>query len=145
MAPSLYLLDTNICSFAMRHDPTVRARLIACVARGDTVAISAIVYSELRDGVLGPKASARHAHLLDEFIVRVDAVLPWDKAAVDQTAAIRRALRLKGTPIGPNDAAIAGHALALDAVLATNNVRAFSRVEGLRVEDWSTPPAHAAV
>ncbi|OSZ11746.1 VapC toxin family PIN domain ribonuclease, partial [Klebsiella quasipneumoniae] len=49
---------------------------------------------------------------------------------------IRVALRLAGTPIGPNDTAIAGHAIAAGAVLVTNNVREFERVPGLVLEDW---------
>ncbi|SSI84012.1 putative DNA binding protein [Klebsiella pneumoniae] len=46
------------------------------------------------------------------------------------------ALRLAGTPIGPNDTAIAGHAIAAGAILVTNNVREFERVPGLVLEDW---------
>ncbi len=46
------------------------------------------------------------------------------------------ALRLAGTPIGPNDTAIAGYAIAAGAVLVTNNVREFERVPGLVLEDW---------
>ncbi|HIF7577325.1 TPA: VapC toxin family PIN domain ribonuclease, partial [Klebsiella pneumoniae] len=65
-----------------------------------------------------------------------DAILPWDRAAVDATTDIRVALHLAGTPIGPNDTAIAGHAIAAGAVLVTNNVREFARVPGLTLEDW---------
>ncbi|EKT0390563.1 VapC toxin family PIN domain ribonuclease, partial [Klebsiella pneumoniae] len=57
-------------------------------------------------------------------------------AAVDATTDIRVALRFAGTPIGPNDTAIAGHAIAAGAVLVTNNVREFERVPGLVLEDW---------
>jgi len=56
---------------------------------------------------------------------------------VDVTTNIRVALRLAGTPIGPNDTAIAGHAIATGAVLVTNNVRKFERVPGLVLEDWA--------
>jgi tRNA(fMet)-specific endonuclease VapC len=52
---------------------------------------------------------------------------------------LRAALTQRGTPIGPLDTLIAAHALSLDATLVTNNVREFSRVPGLRVEDWTTP------
>ncbi|EIY1416843.1 VapC toxin family PIN domain ribonuclease, partial [Klebsiella pneumoniae] len=74
--------------------------------------------------------------LVDAFCARLDAVLPWDRAAVDATTDIRVALRLAGTPIGPNDTAIAGHAIAAGAILVTNNVREFARVPGLVLEDW---------
>ena len=46
------------------------------------------------------------------------------------------ALRQAGTPIGPNDTAIAGHAISAGAILVTNNVREFERVPGLVLEDW---------
>lgn len=55
---------------------------------------------------------------------------------MDALTDIRVALRLAGTPIGPNDTAIAGHAIAAGAILVTNNVREFSRVPGLVLEDW---------
>ena len=55
---------------------------------------------------------------------------------MDATTDIKAALRLAGTPIGPNDTAIAGHAIAAGAILVTNNVRAFERVPGLVLEDW---------
>lgn len=66
----------------------------------------------------------------------MDAVLPWDRAAVDATKQIKVALRLAGTPIGPNDTAIAGHAIAAGAVLVTNNTGEFERVPSLTLEDW---------
>ncbi|HHD2021444.1 TPA: PIN domain-containing protein, partial [Klebsiella pneumoniae] len=83
-----------------------------------------------------PKASPRHIELVDAFCARLDAILPWDRAAVDATTEIKVALRQAGTPIGPNDTAIAGHAIAAGAVLVTNNVREFARVPGLVLEDW---------
>ena len=74
--------------------------------------------------------------LVDAFCARLDAILPWDRAAVDATTEVKVALRLAGTPIGPNDTAIAGHAIATGAILVTNNVREFERVPGLVLEDW---------
>ncbi len=52
------------------------------------------------------------------------------------TTEIKMALRLAGTPIGPNDTAIAGHAIAAGAILVTNNTREFERVPDLVLEDW---------
>ncbi|AWQ19667.1 PIN domain-containing protein [Pantoea ananatis] len=132
-----YMLDTNICSFIMREQPeAVRKRLELEVLRGNRIVISAITYQEMRFGATGPKASPRHVQLVEEFCTRLDAVLPWDRAAVDATTDIRVALRLAGTPIGPNDTAIAGHAIAAGAVLVTNNTREFARVPDLALEDW---------
>ncbi len=132
-----WMLDTNICSFIMREQPAaVLKRLEQVVLRGDRIVVSAVTYAEMRFGATGPKASPRHIQLVDAFCARLDAILPWDRAAVDATTDIRVALRLAGTPIGPNDTAIAGHAIAAGAILVTNNTREFERVPGLVLEDW---------
>lgn len=121
----------------MREQPAaVLQRLAQAVLRNHRIVVSAITYSEMRFGATGPKASPRHNELVDAFCARLDAILPWDRAAVDATTDIRVALRLAGTPIGPNDTAIAGHAIAAGVVLVTNNVREFDRVPGLVLEDW---------
>jgi len=133
---TVYMLDTNICSFVMRHQPVVVGQLMQHVAEGAIIAISAITYCELRDGALGPKASPKHSHLVDELVARLD-IYPWDAEAVDRTATIRADLRAAGTPISLNDSAIAGHAAAVGAILVTNNTREFSRVPRLRLEDWT--------
>ena len=130
-----YMLDTNICSFIMREQPAaVIKRLEQAVLRNHRIVVSAITYAEMRFGATGPKASPRHIALVDAFCARLDAILPWDRAAVDATTEIKMALRLAGTPIGPNDTAIAGHAIG--AILVTNNTREFERVPDLVLEDW---------
>lgn len=132
------MLDTCICSFIMREQPdAVLQRLAQAVLRNQRIVVSAITYSEMRFGATGPKASPRHIELVDAFCARLDAILPWDRAAVDATTDVKVALRLAGTPIGPNDTAIAGHAIAAGAVLVTNNTREFERVPGLTFEDWA--------
>ncbi|EJK7328141.1 type II toxin-antitoxin system VapC family toxin [Escherichia coli] len=132
-----YMLDTCICSFIMREQPdAVLKRLEQAVLRNHRIVVSAITYAEMRFGATGPKASPRHIELVDAFCARLDAILPWDRAAVDATTNIKVALRTAGTPIGPNDTAIAGHAIAAGAILVTNNVREFERVPGLTLEDW---------
>ena len=98
--------------------------------------ISAITYSGMRFGATGAKASPRHIALVDAFCARLDASLPWDRAVVDATTEIKVALRVAGTPIGPNDMTIAGHAIAAGAVLVTNNMREFAQVPGLMMEGW---------
>jgi len=132
-----YMLDTCICSFIMREHPaSVIQRLIVEVEQGNRVVISAITYAEMRYGQIGKKASTKHKTLVDEFVKRLDAVLPWDHRAVDATVEAMRLLMKVGTPIGSNDTAIAGHAIASGCTLVTNNVREFSRVTGLIYEDW---------
>lgn len=133
-----YMLDTCICSFIMREQPVaVLQRLTAVVEQQDRIVVSAITYAEMRFGAIGKKASPKHARLVDEFVKRLDAVLPWGVAAVDATAAVKLQLNESGTPIGVNDAAIAGHAIAEKCILVTNNLREFSCVAGLNYEDWA--------
>ncbi|OXI34674.1 VapC toxin family PIN domain ribonuclease [Burkholderia sp. AU16741] len=135
---TLYMLDTNICSFIMRErPPVVLSRLQSCVHAQHRIVVSAVTYAEMRFDAVGKEASPKHAELVAAFVARLDGVLPWDAAAVDATAAIRADLAVRGTPIGANDASIAGHAIAAGAVLVTNNGREFGRVTGLSVEDWA--------
>jgi len=132
-----YMLDTCICSFIMRESPvSVLEKLQSVVNKQHQVVISAITYQEMQFGLLGKNAKPKHAVLVSEFLKRVDGILPWDKEAVDATTEVKRELMAKGTPIGNNDTAIAGHAIATNCLLVTNNTREFSRVDRLRYEDW---------
>jgi tRNA(fMet)-specific endonuclease VapC len=131
------MLDTNICSFIMREQPeSVLQSLQGHVDNRDQIVISAITYAELRFGAMGKKASPKHNHIVNEFLSRIDAVLAWDKSAVEATATIKKRLNDLGSPIGNNDAMIAGHAISAGCILVTNNLREFERVPGLVVEDW---------
>lgn len=131
------MLDTNICAFIMREQPEgVLKRLEQTVLRNHRIVVSAVTYAEMRFGTIGKKTSPRHALLVDAFCARLDAILPWDRAAVDATTEIKAALTAAGTPIGLNDTAIAGHAIAAGAILVTNNTREFVRVPDLVLEDW---------
>lgn len=132
------MLDTNICSFIMRERSIQILKVMQShVENKDRIVISAITYSELKFGSIGKKASPKMPLLVDQFLDRIDSIMPWDKAAVDATTKIKSSLSAKGTPIGNNDAAIAGNAVALACVLVTNNTREFQRVENLQLEDWS--------
>ncbi|HFT5242917.1 TPA: type II toxin-antitoxin system VapC family toxin [Yersinia enterocolitica] len=138
MIKKIYMLDTNICSFIMRERPAeIIIKLQQCIERQNKIVVSAITYSEMRFGAIGKKASPKHTYLVEEFVKRLDAVLPWDIAAIDTTTQIKIALAKAGTPIGGNDAAIAGHAISTGAILVTNNVREFERVKKLHIEDWA--------
>ncbi|MDW8845074.1 type II toxin-antitoxin system VapC family toxin [Erwinia sp. MMLR14_017] len=133
----MYMLDTNNCSFIMREQPeAVIRRLEQAVLRNHRIVVSVITYAEMRFGAIGKKASPRHAQLVDAFCARLDAILSWDRVAVNATTEIKAALAAAGTPIGPNNTAIAGHAIATGAVLVTNNARECERVPGLTLEEW---------
>ncbi|UQB42217.1 type II toxin-antitoxin system VapC family toxin [Thiomicrospira microaerophila] len=132
-----YMLDTCICSFIMREQPyCVLEKLQAAVMNGHRVVISAITYQEIHYGLLGKKASPKHALLVAEFLKRIDEILAWDKQAVDATVIVQKQLMAEGLMIGHNDTAIAGHAISTGSILVTNNTREFARVNGLTFEDW---------
>lgn len=138
MSKKTYMLDTCICSFIMREKPPgVIQRLQQVVSDQNRIVISAVTYAEMKFGTIGKKASPKHAFLVEEFLKRVDEVFSWDVQAVDATTIIKKQLSDCGTPIGANDTAIAGHAVATKSILVTNNVREFSRVKGLTYEDWA--------
>jgi tRNA(fMet)-specific endonuclease VapC len=135
--PAVYMLDTNICAFIMRERPaSVLERLQEVAESQHQIVISVITYYEMLLGTVGRNASPRHAGLVEAFAARLSAILPWEGAAAVEATRIKQDLAAKGTLIGGNDIMIAGHALAAECVLVTNNVREFARVDGLRIENW---------
>lgn len=127
------MLDTNAASAVIKGHEQAEQRLQALPMDG--WCISAITRSELRFGInLKPEAT-RLARIVNAWL-DLAPVAPWDTAAADAHAQLRAQLQLAGTTIGVFDEMIAGHALALGAVVVTNNVRHFSRVKHLVIEDW---------
>lgn len=129
-----YLLDTNAC---IRLLNGTSPALVARIADSDPaqIALCSVVKAEL---LFGARRSARRAdnlRLLESFFEPL-ASLPFDDACAERYGVIRSELESAGTPIGPNDLMIAATALAHGATLVTNNVKEFSRVAGLRLEDW---------
>lgn len=137
MNKKIFMLDTNMCSFLIRKKPDyLLEKLQETVVAGHQIVISSITYAEFTFGAASKKASPKMAGIVTEFVERLDAVLPWDKEAVECSTNVKVELESRGTPIGHNDTLIAGHAIALDAVLVTDNIREFSRVSGLQYENW---------
>ena len=129
-----FLLDTDTFSVAARDGSQPLRQRLAQVATQD-IALSAIALGEIEFGL------ARHTP--PERIVRRIATLRASfqvMAVGDSVAAVygtlRQDLQRRGTPIGPNDMWIAAHALAENLTLVTGNEREFSRVPGLRIENW---------
>jgi tRNA(fMet)-specific endonuclease VapC len=129
-----YLLDTNIASCIIKgNSPTVDRRLVR-VAMAD-LAISTVTEGELRFGAARlPQATRLHG-MIEDFFLRV-AILPWDSDAAQQYGQLRATLEREDRPMGNLDAMIGAHALALGAILVTND-RAFGRIKKLKVEDWT--------
>lgn len=129
----LYLLDTNILSDLVKHPSGKISQRIAEV--GETrICTSIVVASELRFGT-EKNGSQRLKEQLDQ-ILELIAVLPLESPSEFHYAEIRTYLESEGTPIGANDLLIAAHGLALNLTVVTANVREFSRVPHLVVENW---------
>lgn len=133
-----YLLDTDICSYAIRaRDPRLLAVMEEKTRVGADLSISVVSYAEMRLGAERSRDAERHDLAIRAFCDRLSSVLAWDRPAADEFARLQARLLDAGTPIGGNDAMIAAHALSLDRVLITNNEKHFSRVPGLVMENWA--------
>lgn len=97
--------------------------------------MSSVVAAELAFGVQ-KTGSLRNKEALNLFLAPI-AILPFDDACVWAYGTVRAQLEKQGQPIGSLDTMIAAHALALDLPLVTNNQKEFSRVSGLRLENWT--------
>jgi len=129
-----YLLDTNTVSYIIKGNfPRVRERLLKVPIA--EVGISVITEAELRFGVARLPHAAKLGIVVEEFLRRIE-VPPWDSAAAQHYARLRAALEENGEPIGNLDLMIASQALAVGAIVVTND-RVFRRVKGLTVEDWT--------
>lgn len=129
----LYLLDTNIVSDMVRHPQGPIATHVKRVGSSAT-ATSIIVAAELHFGAKRRGSAALTKQL--ELIFGSLQILPFEAPADECYGELRSNLERTGQLIGPNDLLIAAHALALGATLVTDNEREFSRVRGLKVENW---------
>jgi tRNA(fMet)-specific endonuclease VapC len=128
-----YLLDTNIVSDLVRNPAGRIAERIRRVGEG-RICTSIIVVAELRFGAV-KKASPKLTKQLEIVLNALD-VLPFESPADKSYGAIRALLERAGKPIGGNDLLIAAQAAALGCTIVTDNEAEFSRVAGIRVENW---------
>jgi len=128
-----YLLDTCTLVDLLRAKDRLAAERFAA-AQGQVFA-STVSVMEL---VCGAERSAdpvgNRAQI--EALLTLVRTVDFDMAAAEQAAVVRASLLSAGTPIGPYDVQIAGHALALGMTVITANTDEFSRVPGLTVESW---------
>ena len=130
----MYLLDTNICIYIIKRRPEKVFKKFRSLSIGQ-VGISSITHSELCFGVKKSKYANRNESALNQFTAPLE-VLAYPEEAGMIYGTIRAQLEREGKPMGPLDTLIAAHAHYLGYTLITNNLSEFSRVEGLRVENW---------
>jgi tRNA(fMet)-specific endonuclease VapC len=129
---TFYLLDTDTVSFALRGAGSVAVTILS--KRPSQIAISSLTLGELRFGA--EKRKSRKLHKLVDVFSETVEVLPFDAVAANHFGKLCALLERRRTPIGMIDTMIAGHAQALDRVLVTNNGKHFTRVPGLKLENW---------
>ena len=130
-----YMLDTNICIYVMKNRPNnVIKKFLS--HDPEELCISAVTYAELMHGVEKSMAVERNRIALSLFLSPI-TIIDFDMRAAEEYGKIRSDLEKRGTPIGPMDTLIAGHAKSRDLILVTNNTKEFDRVAGLSVEDWT--------
>ncbi len=130
-----YMLDTNICIYAIKHKPEKVFHRLQGVDPED-VCVSSVTYAELVHGVEKSSAVEKNRLALSMLLANIE-ILDFDVNAADRYGKIRADLEKGGVPIGPLDMMIAGHALSLGYTVVTNNLKEFSRVKELKTENWA--------
>jgi tRNA(fMet)-specific endonuclease VapC len=135
----IYLLDTNVCvRYLNGRSLAIRERLQATNA--EDIVVCSVVKAELFYGAMKSNTPQRTLANQQQFLDLFRS-LPFDDEAATVYGRIRAHLAALGTPIGANDLQIAAIALTHNLILVTHNTREFSRVPGLRLEDWEIADA----
>jgi tRNA(fMet)-specific endonuclease VapC len=127
------MLHTNICFYVMKNYPQALREKFNSLA--EQLCISSVTLGELHYGA--EKSTRRADNLLpiENFVARLD-VMPFRPKAAAHYGQVRAELERAGTPCGPHDMQIGGHARSEGVIVVTNNLREFDRMQGIRVENW---------
>jgi tRNA(fMet)-specific endonuclease VapC len=128
-----YMLDTNICIYVMRKRSFDLLEKFNSLA--EQLCISSITLGELHYGAEKSARRADNLTSLEHFAARLE-VLAFDAKAAMHYGQLRAELQRAGTPCGPHDMQIGGHARSEGLIIVTNNVREFERMAGVRTENW---------
>ena len=130
----IYLLDTNAC-ITYLNVPASRVADRLQALDPSEVAVCSVVKAELYYGAFRSADPRRSQAILHQFLSPFPS-LPFDDEAAKIYGRVRADLAARGALIGPYDLEIAAIALAGDLTLVTHITREYSRVVGLRQEDW---------
>lgn len=128
-----FLLDTNILIALTRERPGLAERLSGYSS--SSIILSSVVVAEIEYGI-AKSARPEHNRRVFDLLLAHFNILPFDANAAQHYGPIRATLERQGKLIGPYDLMIAAHAIAVDAVLVTDNQQEFNRVAGLTTENW---------
>jgi len=128
------MLNTNICIYIIKNKPKSVKERFREFEIGE-LCISTITVSELMYGAFKSEDTEKNLKAIESFLMPFE-IVDYDFTASVEYGKVRAYLEKKGRVIGNMEMQIAGHALALDLVLVTNNTKEFERVEGLRLDNW---------
>ncbi|MGL1891418.1 MAG: type II toxin-antitoxin system VapC family toxin [Spirochaetaceae bacterium] len=131
----MYLLDTNICIYAIKNRPLNVLKKIS-ENFSDGIYISSLTVAELEFGVSNSQNPEKNRIALLEFI-SIFSILPFNEKDAVPYGKIKATLRKLGKIIGPIDLLLAGQAISNELTFITNNTKEFLRVPGIKLEDWS--------
>ena len=129
-----YLFDTNICIYIIKNKYKQIAKKMQEVGI-EEICISSITVAELEYGIAKSSKKEENRLALLEFLIPF-TILDFDQNDATKYGQLRYNLQKAGTPIGNMDLLIASQALARDMTLITNNEKEFSRIQGLKIENW---------
>ncbi len=129
-----FLLDTDICIYIIKRKPQQIVERFNTLLPSD-VGISAITVAELEYGAQKSQKPEQNRAALQQFLIPLE-ILVFDPQAAQAYGTIRADLERKGQVIGSLDMLIAAQVQSQGIIIVTNNVREFSRIPNLRVENW---------
>lgn len=128
-----YLLDTNICIYALKGLYSIPTKLLEHSPRD--IKIPSIVKAELLYGAKKSQHHVKTEEIIKQFLFPFE-IIPFDNTAAEIYADLRSGLEKDGQVIGPNDLIIAATVLAEKGILVTNNQKEFQRVKELSLDNW---------
>src|SRR5215475_6832431 len=128
-----YMLDTNVCIYVIKNYPAELRERFDRLA--EQICISSITLGELHYGAEKSARRLENLQAIEHFAARLE-VLAFGSEAAAHYGQIRADLERAGTPCGPHDMQIGGHARSAGLVVVANNMREFARMPGVRAENW---------
>jgi tRNA(fMet)-specific endonuclease VapC len=132
----MYMLDTDICIYIIKKKPRSVLNYFQRL-QPEELSMSAITFAELMNGAKKSRQAEENIARLNELAELLE-IKSFDQKGAIAYGDVRSALEKQGSIIGSNDLLIAAHALSHDYILVTNNEKEFSRVDGLKIENWAT-------
>ncbi|MBP3768295.1 MAG: PIN domain-containing protein [Prevotella sp.] len=127
-----YLLDTNICIYALRDKYDINERLETIGSQQCYVADVTVM--ELRFGAYKSKRKEENLRIVNEFLSGVK-IIPF-AASIDEFCQEKLRLQSLGTPIEDYDLLIGCAAKVTGLTLVTENIQHLSRIDGVQIENW---------